>query len=130
MNVSRRKIIAGTVLSVVSLLAGCGDILLMNDPEMTVFNATDNELTADISLVNSSGEKLVSTSATISPDTSFTRDNILPSSGTLTLSITVENGPTDSREFDTYEETEISTFIYDNHIEFKGVSGPNETEVG
>ncbi len=116
MATTRRKMLVGTAISGTALLAGCSGMLGGN-PDVVVFNRTDNELTADVTLVDADGEELVSERATIEPDGAFEHDDVL-SSGTHTLGVDVEDGPSGEREFDVEDGDSLQARVDQDDIEF------------
>lgn len=100
-----------------ALLTGCVSSLI-GDPDVVIFNRTDAELTADVTLTSASGEDLLVETTTITGGNAFERDEILPSSGELTLAVAVEDGPTDDQEFEVSEDSSLQARIDENAIEF------------
>lgn len=88
------------------------------NPDVVVFNRTDVERTVDVTLVDSSGEELLAASTTIAPDDAFERDDVLPSSGQVTLAVAVENGPTAERGFDVSDDSSLQARIDEDDVEF------------
>lgn len=113
---TRRNILVGTTTAGTTLLAGCSS-LLGGNPDVVVFNQTDTEVTAGITLVDPNGEELLSERATIEPDNAFEHDEVL-SSGTHTLSVDVEGGPSGEREFDVEDGDSLQARVDEDDIEF------------
>ncbi|MGM0389881.1 MAG: hypothetical protein ACQEP0_15535 [Natrinema limicola] len=116
MATTRRVTLVGTAIAGTTFLAGCSSILGGN-PDVVVFNRTDSELRADITLVDTDGEELLSKRAAIEPDNAFEHDEVL-SSGTYTLSVDVEGGPSGEREFDVEDGDSLQARVDEDDIEF------------
>ncbi len=98
------------------LLAGCG--LLSSSPDVVVFNKQDSALTAEVELTASDGESLLSEEATIEAGDGSQWDDVLPSDGSVTLSVSVADGPSGESDFDvTGEDISLQARI-DGDIEF------------
>lgn len=112
-NLNRRGLLSSVAVAGSTLLAGCLDIFDPN-PDIAVFNRSDSIQTANVVLVDASEAELLSEQASIEPDEAFEADDVFPSSGTVTLSISVDGGPSGQREFDISEDTAIYAYINDD----------------
>lgn len=116
-STTRRRTLAATVAAATIPLAGCSDFLEYS-PDVVVFNRTDEEVTADVTLSDADGERLLSETATIEPSEASEHDDVLPSSGQVTLSVAVEGGPSDEADFDVSGDTSVQARIDADAIQF------------
>lgn len=117
-DITRRNALKVTATFGTMALAGCSNILGGSNPDVVVFNDTDSEKTAEITLVSDGGEEVVSATETISSDGAFERDDVLPEDDTLTFSVAVDSGPSGEEEFDVSDASSLQARIDGDDIEF------------
>lgn len=117
-DITRRNALTLTATASTAVLAGCGNILGGGNPDVVVFNDTDSEKTAEITLASDDGEEVLSATETISSDGAFEQDDVLPEDGTLTFTVAVDSGPSSEEEFDVSDASSLQARIDGDDIEF------------
>lgn len=117
-DLTRRGTLRVIALSGTITLTGCSGIFGGEDPDVVVFNKTDSEVTADVTLADDSGGELLSETATIAPDDAFEHDDVLPDSGEHTLSVAVEDGTSGEETVDVSDVSSIQARIEGDDIQF------------
>jgi len=101
-------------------LSGCGELLEGSGPDVAVFNR--RESTLDVTLVVGGTERtIVSTTETLDPGEGFGRGrgDLLPSAGSVTVSVGVPGGPSAERELDIEDDTSIQVSIESDGVTFE-----------
>lgn len=114
---TRRSVLSSVAVASAALLAGCG--AFDSNPDVVVFNRTDSEQSVNVTLVDDGGEELLSEGTTIAPDEAFEQDGVLPESGTVTFSVSVDGGPSGEREFELSEAASLQAFVDADGVEFE-----------
>ena len=114
---NRRAVLSELGAGMVLPLAGCSQLSQFFNPDVVVFNRTDSEQTAEITLTAGT-DVLISERTSIEASEAFEQDDVLSSSGTVTFDVTVEDGPSAEREFDISDDTSLQAYI-DGEIEFE-----------
>ena len=117
-DITRRGTLRAITISGTIALAGCSGVFGGEDPDIVVFNKTDGEVTADVTLVDDAGEELLSETATIASEEAFEHDDVLPDSGDHTLSVAVEDGPSGEETADVSDVASMQARIEDGDIQF------------
>lgn len=115
--VSRRKMMSVVAVSGATALAGCG-MFSSSQPDVVVFNRTDSEVSADVTLLDGDQEELVSETATISVDDGYEIDDVLPETGTVTFQVSVEDGRSGEQDFEVSDGTSLQARIESSGIQF------------
>ncbi|MUV89161.1 hypothetical protein GJ629_04000 [Halapricum sp. CBA1109] len=100
-------------------LSGCG-LLEGSGPDVAVFNR--RESTLDVTLVVGDTEQtIVSTTETLDPGEGFGRGrgDLLPSSGSVTVSVGVPGGPSAERELAVADDTAVRIRIEPDGVTFE-----------
>lgn len=116
---SRRRVLSAGVVAVASL-AGC-NVLSDEPPDVVVFNRTETAQTATVRLTDAAGEALVSADPTIQAKGAFERDDVLPSSGQVTLSVSVRRGPSGRQTFAVGDAESVQARIDADALQFDRV---------
>lgn len=118
-QMTRRTVLTTALVSSTVGLAGCSSVFGGDgDAEVVVSNDTDEELTANVSLVDDDGEELLTESETLGSGETAEYDDVF-SSGTHTFSVVVEDGPTNSQPFEDVDGATLHARIEDDGVELE-----------
>lgn len=98
-------------------LSGCGYIV-GGDDDLVVTNERSSSVTVELEVIDGSDEQLFTETVSLDSDSEWTQDNVLPSSGTVTLSAAVD-ALSQSEGFEVGEETSLQVAIEDEEITFE-----------
>ncbi|MDF9744077.1 hypothetical protein [Natrinema salsiterrestre] len=93
-------------------LSGCGYVV-GGDDDLVVTNDRQGKISIELELVDGSDEALFADTVSLSADSEVTEDGVLPSSGTVTLTVTVDGDLSNTESFEVGEETSLHIDIED-----------------
>lgn len=122
---TRRRIIVATgTVGATGLISGCAEEQSQANtplPDVVVFNDTSTETTATVAVSGEeSDEPLVSESVSITAREAAEYPDVLPSSGTFTLAVDVQDGPAaDATRSISAESASLQAIIRSESIQFR-----------
>ncbi|WJK64954.2 hypothetical protein [Halobacterium salinarum] len=109
---TRRNVLTMVATTSVTALSGCGYIA-GDDDDLVIENNRQEEVSVKLELTSESDEELFADTVSPSPDSEVTEDDVLPSSGTVTLTATVGEDLSNAESFEVNEATSLHIDIED-----------------